>query len=142
MIQSIAYRITRIETLQFAIFPDAFQSGPDVRIDTNFEYNVRSDIGQIRNVLKISYVQNDKLLLVAELACYFDIAPEGAQLIKAQGKVPVDFLRFLGSVSVGTIRGLIHAKTEGTVLNPIILPPVNLEDMIKNDMELRETTFS
>ncbi|MBQ0093197.1 MAG: hypothetical protein KBS36_00980 [Bacteroidales bacterium] len=74
--------------------------------------------------------------MVAELACYYDIAPEGVESIKAEGKIPVDFLRYMGAISVGTIRGLIHAKTEGTVLNPVVLPPVNLEEAIQNDMSL------
>ncbi len=75
------------------------------------------------------------LLLVAQLACYYDIAPEGFKAIREEGIIPVDFLRYMGSVSVGTIRGVIHAKTEGTVLNPVVMPPVNLEEMIQTDLQ-------
>lgn len=138
MIKSIPYRISRIETVQFALFPDNFQNGQEVRVNTNCGYNVRSDVQQVRNVINVNYLQEDKLLMVAELACYYDIAPEGVESIKAEGKIPVDFLRYMGSISVGTIRGLIHAKTEGTVLNPVVLPPVNLEEAIQNDMALPE----
>ena len=138
MIKSIPYRISHIETVQFALFPDNFQNGKEVRVNTNCGYNVRSDIQQVRNIINVNYLQDDKLLMVAELACYYDIAPEGVESIKAEGKIPVDFLRYMGSISVGTIRGLIHAKTEGTVLNPVVLPPVNLEEAIKDDMALPE----
>ena len=138
MIKSIPYRISRIESVQFALFPDNFQNGQEVRVNTNFGYNVRSDVQQVRNVINVKYLQEDKLLLVAELACYYDIAPEGVESIKAEGKIPVDFLRYMGAISAGTIRGLIHAKTEGTVLNPVVLPPVNLEEAIQNDMALPE----
>lgn len=136
MIQSIPYCISRIETVQFALFPDNFQNGQAVRVNTNCGYNVRSDVQQVRNIVTVNYLQEDKLLMVAELACYYDIAPEGVESIKAEGKIPVDFLRYMGAISVGTIRGLIHAKTEGTVLNPVVLPPVNLEEAIQNDMSL------
>lgn len=138
MIKSIPYRISHIETVQFALFPDNFQNGKEVRVNTNCGYNIRSDIQQVRNIINVNYLQDDKLLMVAELACYYDIAPEGVESIKAEGKIPVDFLRYMGSISVGTIRGLIHAKTEGTVLNPVVLPPVNLEEAIKDDMALPE----
>ena len=138
MIKSIPYRISRIETVQFALFPDNFNNGQEVRVNTNCGYNVRSDVQQVRNVINVNYLQEDKLLMVAELACYYDIAPEGVKSIKAEGKIPVDFLRYMGSISVGTIRGLIHAKTEGSVLNPVVLPPVNLEEAIQNDMALPE----
>ncbi|MGN1217238.1 MAG: hypothetical protein ACI4TD_04595 [Phocaeicola sp.] len=136
MIQSIPYRISHIETVQFAIFPDNYVNGKEVMVNTNCGYNVRSDIGQVRNIISVNYTQNDKLLLVVQLACYYDIAPEGVTAIKEEGKIPVDFLRYMGSLSIGAIRGVIHAKTEGTVLNPVILPPVNLEGMVKNDLVL------
>ena len=76
--------------------------------------------------------------MVVQLAYYYDIAPEGVEAIKAEGKIPIDFLRYMGSISVGTIRGVIHAKTEGTVLNPVVMPPVNLEEMVKNDLMLSD----
>lgn len=138
MIQSIPYRISHIETIQFAIFPDNFVNGQEVMVNTNCGYNVRSDLNQVRNVISVNYIQDEKLLLVVQLACYYDIAPEGFEAIKKEGKIPVDFLRYMGSISVGTMRGVIHAKTEGTVLNPVVMPPINLEDMIKNDLLIED----
>lgn len=138
MIESIPYRISHIETVQFATFPDNFINGDEVLVNTNCGFNIRSDFNQVRNVISVNYTQDEKLLMVVQLACYYDIAPEGVEAIKNEGKVPVDFLRYMGSISVGTIRGVIHAKTEGTVLNPVVMPPVNLEEMVKNDMMLSE----
>lgn len=138
MIQTIPYKISHIETAQFAIFPDNFINGQEVLINTNCGYNVRSDLNQVRNVISVNYTQNEKLLMVVQLAYYYDIAPEGVEAIKAEGKIPIDFLRYMGSISVGTIRGVIHAKTEGTVLNPVVMPPVNLEEMVKNDLMLSD----
>ena len=138
MIQNIQYRISHIETVQFAIFPDNYINGQEVMVNTNCGYNVRSDFNQVRNVISVNYTQNEKLLMVVELACYYDIAPEGVEAIKGEGKIPVDFLRYMGSISVGTMRGVIHAKTEGTVLNPVVMPPINLEEMVKNDLVLND----
>lgn len=138
MIRTIPYIISRIETTQFAIFPDNYINGQQVLVNTNCGYNVRSELNQVRNVINVNYTQNEKLLLVVQIACYYDIAPEGVESIRAEGKVPVDFLRYMGSISVGAIRGVIHAKTEGTVLNPVVMPPVNLEEMVKNDLMLSE----
>ena len=135
MIQSIPYRISHIETVQFAVFPDVFVNGQEVLISTNCSFNVRTDLHQVRNIISVSFTQNDNLLLVTQLACYYDIAPEGFKAIRKEGIIPVDFLRYMGSVSVGTIRGVIHAKTEGTVLNPVVMPPVNLEEMIQTDLQ-------
>lgn len=138
MIQSIPYRISHIETVQFALFPDNFVNRQKVTVNTNCGYNVRSDLSQVRNVISVNYIQNEKILLVVQLACYYDIDPESFKAIKLEGKIPVDFLRYMGSISVGTMRGVIHAKTEGTVLNPVVMPPINLEEMIKNDLLIEE----
>lgn len=138
MIKSIPYRISHIETLQFAIFPDNFINGQEVMVNTNCGFNVRQDINQVRNIISVNYVQEEKILLVIQLACYYDIAPEGFEEIKKDGKIPVDFLRYMGTISVGVARGAIHSKTEGTVLNPVVLPPINLEEMLKKDFILKE----
>lgn len=136
MIDYITYRISRIETIQFATFPANFINGKDVAINTSCSYNVKSDINQVRNIIDVSYNQDDKLLLVAQIACYYDIAEDGMKEIVKEGRIPVDFLRYMGSLSIGAMRGVIHAKTEGTVLNPIVMPPINLADTIKDDLIL------
>ncbi len=136
MIQSIPYRISRIETLQFALFPDLFINGQDVMVKADSGYNVRSDNHQVRNIISVSYTQNEKLLLIVQIACYFDIDTSAFDTLKREGKIPVDFLRYMGSISVGALRGIIHAKTEGTVLNPIVLPPINLDVIINKDLVL------
>ena len=138
MIQSIPYRISHIETVQFALFPDNYVNGREVLVNTNCGYNVRSDLNQVRNVISVNFIQNEKLLLVAQLACFYDIAPDGFESIRKSGQIPVDFLRYMGSISIGAMRGVIHAKTEGTVLNPVVMPPINLEDMIKNDLLIED----
>ena len=43
------------------------------------------------------------------------------------------FLRYLATIATGTMRGIIHTKTESTALNPIVLPPLNLVETIKDD---------
>ena len=138
MIRTIPYKISHIETVQFALFPNNFINGQQVLVNTNCGYNVRADLNQVRNIISVNYTQDEKLLMVVQLACYYDIAPEGVETIKVEGKIPVDFLRYMGSISVGAIRGVIHAKTEGTVLNPVVMPPVNLEEMIKSDLMLSD----
>lgn len=134
----IPYRISKIETKQFAIFPDKFINGNSVDIQTNYNFDIRSDLTHIRSTSVIKFFQKEQLVLVLEIACYFDIAPEGIDFIKEQNKVPVEFLRYMATIVVGTARGIIHSKTEGTVLSSIILPPINLVDVIKADMDLKE----
>ena len=39
-------------------------------------------------------------------------------------------------------RGVIHAKTEGTIINPVVMHPINLEEMVNNDLMLFGLDFS
>ena len=56
------------------------------------------------------------------------------ELSLAIGKIPAiefksvdQYIQTEGSV----YRGVIHAKTEGSVMNPVVLPPINLVEIIK-----------
>ena len=138
----IPYRISHIDTKQFAVFPDKFINGDIVNINTNYNFNLRSDWSQVRCSSAIQFVQKEQLILVLEIVCYFDIAPEGIEFIKEQNKVPVDFLRYMATIVVGTARGVIHARTEGTVLSSVVLPPINLVDAIKDDLAIKGLSIS
>ena len=77
--------------------------------------------------------EDENLLLLIEVTCFFDIDKDAIKQLLEAGRIEVDFLRYLATITTGTIRGIIHTKTEGTSLNLIVLPPINLMDAIKND---------
>ena len=130
----IPYRIVKIENNQFALFPEKYINGQEVKINISFNFAYSSDLKMIRCISKIDYLQSESVLLILENTTFFSIAPEGTASIQKDGKVPVDFLRYMATIAVGTARGIIHAKTEGSVLNSVVLPPINLEEIIKDDM--------
>lgn len=133
---NIPFRINHIKTLQFAIFPDQFVNGTPVSVDTKVSFGVRKDLGDIKCVMDIRYLQEDTLLLTSQTQCNFGISPEGIADLQEKGSIPVDFMRYIATITTGTIRGIIHSKTEGTVLNPIVLPPINLVNLIHDDLLL------
>lgn len=134
----IPYKISNIVTKQFAIFPEKFVNGEIVNINTNYNFNLKVDFSQVRCSSVIQFIQKEQLILVLEVVCNFDIAAEGVNFIKNENKIPVDFLRYMATIVVGTARGIIHSKTEGSVLNSIVLPPINLVDTIQADFQINE----
>lgn len=130
---TIPFRIRQIKTQQFAMFPDQMINGNNVNIQSEFNFGVNKDISDIFCVTKLSYIQDEKLLLTTEVVCFFSIKEEGSKQISEQGRIGVDFLRYLATIATGTVRGIIHTKTENTALNPIVLPPLNLVEAIKDD---------
>lgn len=139
---TIPYRIERIVTNQFAIFPEKFQNREDVAVDVNLNFGVGDHISPLKNITTVRYTQNNELLLVLEIICLYVISEDGLDAIRKAGKIPVDFLRYMGSFSVGIARGIIHARTEGTVLSPVILPPINLNASIDKDLIIKKEDLS
>ena len=135
---SIPFRISQIKTQQFAIFPDFLVNGEKVLVTSEFNFSVNKTLSSVRCISKYSYTQAEKLLLTTEIACFFDISQDGSKELKEQGKMPVEFLRYMATIATGTARGIIHAKTEGTVLNSVVLPPINLVEAIKTDFIFQE----
>ena len=129
----IPFRIRQIKTQQFAMFPDLLVNGKEVTVDSEFSFGVNTEVKNILCVAKLSYRQDENLLLTTEVHCIFDIREDGTNQLKEQGRVVVDFLRYLATIAVGTVRGIIHTKTENTVLNSVVVPPINLVEAIKED---------
>lgn len=133
---AISYRIKSIKTSQFAMFPEKYVNGESVDMHFQINFNVPKTLDSLKCSLKIDYVQNDNLLMTIVTECGFGINEEGIKEIREKKKIDVDFLRYIASITVGAVRGIIAAKTENTVINGIVLPPVNLTEFLKDDFKL------
>lgn len=120
------------------MFPELLINGEEVQIQSEFNFGVNNEVNDILCITRISYIQNEKLLLTTEVQCFFTISKEGSKNIISQARIEVDFLRYLATIATGTVRGIIHTKTENTVLNTIVLPPLNLVEAIKKDFFLEK----
>ena len=130
---AIPFRIRQIKTQQFAMFPDKVNNGEQVTVQSEFGFAVNEDLLSIRCISKFTYSQGDTLLLTTEVHCFFDVNEEGRDEIRTKECIEVNFLRYLATIVTGTVRGIIHTKTENTSLNPTVLPPINLVEAIKED---------
>ena len=75
-------------------------------------------------------------LLFKNITCGFEFAVEETSwnaFIKGSTLViSKDFLEQLAVQTVGVARGIMHCKTEGTPFNMLILPPINVRDIISD----------
>lgn len=120
------------------MFPDQLVNGDNVTVESEFGFGVNTDASDIRCITKINYFQGEKLLLTTEIHCFFAVNEEGSKQLIEKGRVEVGFLRYLATIAIGTVRGIIHTKTENTTLNPVVLPPLNLVEAIKDDFVFRQ----
>ena len=133
----INFRMTRIHVNQFAILCDSI-GDRDNNIDLECGLGFHASEQCVSVSVKVMYTSTEPLMVI-ETICQFSIDEDSwNELVQTNGEVllPKEFLAHLAKHTVGTVRGVLHCKTEGTQLNFLILPPINVLEMIQNDLLL------
>lgn len=136
---ALQFQLVKIDAPQFAIINDGEFSNP---LQINFELNfaVDNSFTSIKNALKIVFLNSSEPVMQLVVECYYAISKESWQEMTQQDNtiiVPVGFLQHLATITVGTARGVLFAKTVGTNLDKYVLPLVNVTEMVKNDMVIK-----
>lgn len=133
MNQQILYKYVKVETEQFAIFEENFKQ--DVtdsmfQVETYFSFNQAQ--GVLVNRMAVIVLQQSSVILKIAMVDYFKIAEESLSALTNDNRInfPQSFLQQLASLSFGTLRGVLVAKTEGTKLSNLILPPTYIGNLI------------
>lgn len=112
-----------------------FQIGMTVNVNSGFSFSVDFKERLVRCISEYSYIQEERTFLKLELSAIFEIEEDAFNSMIKEDRltIPVFFLRYIATFSVGVARGVILSKTEETVLNSLFLPQMNLVETIKND---------
>ena len=135
--EQLNFLMRRIRVNQFAILAN---DAPTGEIPVEFGIQFKTDIvGKwIAVAFKTQYLNGTTPLLLLEVQCDFQVKPEDWDSLSTDGKLvfPIGFLRHIALHTVGSARGILFCKTEGSPFNSFILPLVNLEAMINQDLEI------
>lgn len=131
----IRFKMFRISTGQFAILSSEAPQG-ELEISTSMDLRHANDGSAVMVQALFTFSEKDKKVMILETACEFSIHPEDLQNITEEGNVviPKGTIDYFIAQTVGTARGVLHCKTEGTPFNGIIIPPMNVTGMFKEDM--------
>ena len=138
----IKFRIARIATDQFAVIEQAYAESIEINLSTNLRFAVERDKNLVAVVTSFKFEQKGNPFLLIEVSCHFSLAKESwDSLIKENMQIvlPKDFMCHLATITVGTTRGVLHAKTEGTRFNGFFLPTINVKELIKEDVSFGNT---
>ena len=74
--------------------------------------------------------------MILAITCEFEIEENDYKNIHTNEKtiIPKELLEYFAVHTIGTARGILFCKTESTPYNNIIIPPLNVSEMIKDDM--------
>ena len=129
------FRIFRINVEQFAILVENFPL-EKLNIATGLEVKYSLEGKSLAIVMTFNFISEEEKVMLLKLNCEFQIQEDdwNGQINDSRIIIPKSFIEYLVVQTVGTARGVLHCKTEGTAFNHIILPPMNVSDMINGDM--------
>jgi hypothetical protein len=135
--KTVGFSLRKVSTEQFAIIEEGFEEKANIRLGTN----IRSGADEKQKMVSVftffTFESNSKPFLIIEAGCHFVLKDDawGQMLNKDENclNVPKGILQHLAMLTIGTARGILHAKTEGTCFNKFIIPAINVTEMITED---------
>ena len=136
MSNPIPYRIVEIIVNGFNVQSDEnLDKNIEINVSTEFSYAVNIPAHRVRCISKYIYTQEEKEVLSCDLTCTFEVKEESFNSFIKDDKLTldVDWLIYMATIAVGAARGEIHARAEieKSDLSEVILPPINLVEIIK-----------
>lgn len=135
----IGFSLIKIQTEQFAFFEEIFDEKLIVNLNTQIEFKLNFENKIVGSFIGFTFEQQERPFLKIEVSCHFAIENNSLtsflDTTKLKISIPKDFLAHLAMITVGTTRGILFAKTEGTSLNKFIIPTLNVSEMIEGNAE-------
>jgi len=134
----IKYNFDDIRQNQFAVFPDKLEDNSKLELSAQFEVSsnltIHSDISNLRCIVHLELKQKKDIILLIEVETYFSLTKDSWDKIEDNKyKLPADFIRHLALLSFSTVRGIVYSKTQDSESRKIILPSIDVNQIVKND---------
>lgn len=134
---TIPFSLLRIKTEQFAAFDIESTKLDSTALEAAIRFGIDRSNRLVGVYTKITFLQEEKPFLLVEVRCDFQIEASAWQnLIKDSGQIvlPLALAQHLGVLSIGTTRGVLHAKTEGSPFNNYLIPTLDVTQLVKSDV--------
>lgn len=137
--EPVKFIIKKIKTEQFAIFEENFGTGQIVELKTKVQFKLNREAKNLGVYVGFTFEQGKSIFLKIEVSCHFNIKEDSwknfVETKTSKIIIPQDFLTHLTMITVGTARGILFAKTEGTNFNKFIIPTINVKRMLTKDAQ-------
>jgi ABC-type cobalamin transport system permease subunit len=136
---AIPFFLKTIQMEQFAWFEENFKEDDSgaVELTTQIQFKLNPQNQIVSNFVGVTFQQQQKTFLKINMSCFFKIKePILKELMdETHSKIvlPKHFLQHLVVITIGTIRGVLFAKTEGTVFNRFIIPTLDVTNLVRSD---------
>lgn len=133
----IEFALIKISTEQFALLDENISNKENVRLSVGFRFAANKEKKIVGVFCQVSFESNEKKFIVVEIGCHFSLKAESwDSLTENSGQrliLPIEIARHFAMLTLGTCRGVLHAKTEGSIYNQYLLPTINVASLINED---------
>lgn len=140
--QKISFALTGLKTEQFASFEENFSPKEEIGLKTGLEFKFNEKSRTIGVFTSFIFEQKKQAFLKLQISCHFKIGEESFTSFCKDSEVifPKGLLIHLTMITVSSARGVLHAKTEGTIFNKFLLPTMDVTKMVQEDVEFTLST--
>lgn len=126
----IRFRMSRINVNQFALLVDKMPEHLGMDLELAYLIDEKNKIAACR--LSEIFKDGDEKVMVLEITCEYEVHPEDWNSMTKDGQTNLtrEAMEIFAAQAVGTSRGVLFCKTEGTCMNGICLPPVNVREIL------------
>lgn len=133
----VQFSFQGIKIEQFAVFEENYKPKNENGVAVHVEFKLNQAIKQIGIFLSLDFEHGKQKFLKISVSCHFRIENDSWQNFIQQESarivIPKHFIVHLVMLTVSTTRGVLFAKTEGTFCSQIIVPLLNVNEMITQD---------
>lgn len=132
------FQMVRITVPQFAILSEEMPEN-EIQLKTELEYKYNTDSPLLMVNLGYKFLSegSDTPILVLQVSCEFSVHPEDWEKLKKNDEMelPKSLMEIMAVHTVGTSRGILFCKTEGTPFSGLMIPPLNVRKMLEYKRE-------
>lgn len=137
----IGFRLEKVTTLQFATIEDALTNKDSISINTTIGFGVNDTYRTISCICYIKFLSVESPFIVLDVQCDFSVEPSAwdkfYDATKDEITFEAGFMKHLAVLTVGTARGVLHAKTDNTKFNKYVLPTINVNDLVESNITFK-----
>jgi hypothetical protein len=135
MTEKVGFALTGIRTEQFAIFEENFTEGIPAGLITGLEFKISKEKKQLGVYATFTFEQKKQAFIKIQVSSHFKISPTSWKGYCSSGKIviPKKLITHLTMLTIGTARGVLHAKTENTPFHKFLLPTIDVTKLVTKD---------
>ncbi len=133
------FTLARLITLEFALIDKNYKEKKPINVNANLSFAAVEKHRVIAVGAKFQFEIDNQPFIVIKVEGQFVVPKETwDSLMKEDEKVivPKQFMAHLAMLVVGSSRGVLHAKLENTAFNQFLIPTINVQSMIQEDIEI------